>query len=224
MREKKEKVIVWGTGKIAEVVYFYLKEDSEYEVCAFCLDEEYIDRKEFYGLPVVGFQNIELIYTPSEYLMSIPIGYTSMNSVRTEKYMEAKAKGYSFVTYISSKAVYYGTPVGENCIIMEHNVIQPFTQIGDNVIMWSGNHLGHHSIIESHCFIASHVVISGASVIGESSFLGVNSTIRDNIKIGKFNLIGAGSVILADTLDYNVFTAKAGTCKLEKKSIDIRYI
>ena len=51
--------------------------------------------------------------------------------------------------------------IGENCFIFEANVIQPFVRIGDNVVMWSGNHIGHDSTIGSHCFIASHAVISG---------------------------------------------------------------
>ena len=125
----KEKVVLWGIGKIAEVIHFYLSIDSEYEVCAFCVNEKYKDKDEFHGLPVVCFENIEKIYPPEKYKMSIPIGYASMNKIRTEKYMQAKEKGYSFITYISSKATYYGTPVGENTIILENDVIQPFTKI-----------------------------------------------------------------------------------------------
>jgi hypothetical protein len=37
-------------------------------------------------------------------------------------------------------------------------------------------------------------------------------------------LIGAGSLILGDTEDYDVFTAKEGTKKIQKKSIDIKQI
>lgn len=221
MNKKSKKAVIWGTGKIAEVIYFYLKEDSEYDVCAFCVDREYMQEKEFHGRPVVCFEDIEEKYPPAEYEMSIPISYISMNRVREEKYRKAKEKGYSFVTYISSKAIYYGTPVGENCIIMENNVIQPFSKIGDNVIMWSGGNLGHHSEIKSHCFVAPCVAISGAASIGEYSFLGINSTIRDNIKVGRYNLIGAGSLILNDTSDYDIYTAKEGTGRIPPKSIDI---
>ena len=224
MGKKKEKAIVWGTGQMAEVAYYYLDTDSEYEVCAFCVDKEYRDKAEFHGLPVVCFEDLQELYPSSEYKLSILISYTSMNRIRTAKYLEAKKQGYSFVTYISSKATYYGTLVGENCFIMENNVIQPYSEIGDNVVMWSGNHLGHHSKIKSHCFIASHVVISGSTTIGESSFLGVNATIRDNIEIGKFNLIGAGSLVLSDTEEYAVLSAKGNTAKLPLRSIDVRHI
>lgn len=217
------KVIVWGCGQIAEVAYFYLNNDSTYEVVGFCVDREYLKQESFHGLPLVAFEDIEKIFPPTEYKMFISISYNKMNRIREEKYYAAKRKGYSCISYVSSKATYYGTPIGENCFIMENNVIQPYTSIGNNVIMWSGNHLGHHARIEDHCFIASHVVISGATVIGEGSFLGVNSTLRDNIIIGKRNLIGAGAVILQNTEDEEVFTVNK-TVKINKKSSEIKHI
>lgn len=36
------KVVIFGVGQIAEVAYFYLKNDSEHEVAAFTVDGEYI--------------------------------------------------------------------------------------------------------------------------------------------------------------------------------------
>lgn len=218
------KVVIFGTGQIAEVVHFYLTNDSEYEVVAFTVDKEYIRGLHFLRLPVVPFEEINNLFSPVDCKMIVPVSYKSMNTIREEKYLAAKKKGYSFIKYISSKALFYGTAVGENSIILENNVIQPFSRIGNNVIMWSGNHLGHHSIIGDHCFIASHSVISGNVMIGNNSFVGVNATIRDNVKIGKFNLIGAGALILADTADYDVYSAKGNTVKLPKKSVDILHI
>lgn len=103
----------------------------------------------------------------------------------------------------------YASEIGENTFILENNVIQPFVKIGNNCILWSGNHVGHHSVIGDHCFISSHVVISGSTSIGSNSFLGVNSTIGDNVMIGEKSLIGAGSVVTSDTEPGSVYS----TCK-----------
>ncbi len=214
------KVILFGVGAIAEVVHFYLTNDSEHEVVAFTVDKEYLSGESFKGLPVVPFETVEEYYNPQEYKMLIPISYKEMNQLRAQKYYEAKKKGYSFISYISSKATYYGTPVGENSIIFENNVIQPFTSIGDNTILWSGNHIGHHAKIGNHCFIASHVVISGAVNIKDYCFLGVNATVRDSVTVEQRCLIGAGAVILKDTLEDEVYTQR-GTVKIEKKSYEI---
>jgi sugar O-acyltransferase (sialic acid O-acetyltransferase NeuD family) len=125
-----------------------------------------------------------------------------MNALRTRLYVEAKQKGYASASYISSRAfVWRNCRIGEHCFIFENNVIQPFVKIGNNVILWSGNHIGHHSTIKDHCFISSHVVVSGFVEVGESCFLGVNSTVANNITIGDRSLIGASAVVLGDVED-----------------------
>jgi len=111
-----------------------------------------------------------------------------------------KKLGYKLASYISSKATFLTElPIGENCFILEDNTIQPFVNIGNNITLWSGNHIGHHSVIRDHTFIASHVVVSGGVDIGEQCFLGVNATLRDHICIGPRCVIGAGALILSDT-------------------------
>jgi len=217
------KVVVFGTGQIAEIAHFYLEQDSEHDVIAFTIDQAYYVNSEFHGLPVAPYESLEELYPPSEYKLFIPISYKKVNKLREEKFVDAKRKGYECVSYISSKATYYNTSVGENCFIFENNVIQPFTKIGDNCILWSGNHIGHHTVIKDHCFIASHVVISGSVEIGEFSFLGVNAAVRDNVKVGKENVIGAGSLILEDTDDRAVFSSK-GTEKARVPSNRLRGI
>ncbi|PRM98204.1 acetyltransferase [Aliarcobacter cryaerophilus] len=200
------KVIIFGIGQIAEIAHFYLTNDSEHEVVAFTVDKEFLEKEKFHDLPVIAYEELIEKYPPNEYKMFIPISYKKVNKLRVQKFADAKSKGYTCVSYISSKATYYNTPVGDNCFIFENNVIQPFTKIGDNCILWSGNHIGHHTTIEDHCFLASHVVVSGNVTIGESSFLGVNCTIADNVIIGKSNVIGSSAVIFNDTDDNSVYS------------------
>ena len=130
--------------------------------------------------------------------------------MRKEKYLAAKALGYRMASYVSSRAtVLNDGRIGENCFILEDNTIQPFAAIGDDVVLWSGNHIGHHSTVRDHCFIASHVVVSGGVEIGESSFIGVNVTLRDHIRIGERCLIGAGAMLLNDAEADGVYSHEA---------------
>lgn len=202
------KVVIFGVGQIAELAFFYITHDSEHEVVAFTVDSNYLKEDTFHNLPVFDFEVIDKKYPPNEYKFFLPISYNKVNKIRSEKFKIVKKKGYECISYISSKATYYNTSIGENCFIFENNVIQPYTKIGDNCILWSGNHIGHHTKIEDHCFLASHIVVSGSVTIGEYSFVGVNATIRDNIKIGKENVIGASSLILNDTNDKSVFSPR----------------
>ncbi|MBE7386055.1 MAG: acetyltransferase [Leptolyngbya sp. SIO1E4] len=202
------KVIIFGAGDIAQMAHFYLTHDSEHEVIAFTVDKDYISSEEFCELPIYPFEEIEQQFSPEDYAMFIAISYAKVNKVRTEKYAQAKAKGYSLISYVSSKATHWeNIEIGENCFIFEDNTIQPFVKIGNNVTLWSGNHIGHHSKIEDNCFITSHVVISGGVNIQRNCFIGVNATIRDHVNIAPNCVIGAGSLILKDTQENGVYTA-----------------
>jgi sugar O-acyltransferase (sialic acid O-acetyltransferase NeuD family) len=204
------KVIIFGVEDFAQLAHFYLTHDSEHEVMAFTVHQRYLNQPEFVGLPVVAFEEIERRFPPGEYAMFVPMSPAKMNAIRADVYAQAKGKGYALISYISSKATYYGTPVGDNCFIFENNVIQPFTSIGNNVIMWSGNHFGHHSAIGDHCFLASHVVISGHVTIGENCFLGVNATISNGIALARHTFVGAGALIAEDTQEFGVYRGVRG--------------
>src|SRR5262245_53083989 len=117
-----------------------------------------------------------------------------MNRLRPRKYDAARDRGYTLASYVSSRcSLLTEEPVGDNCFILEDNTIQPFVQIGNDVTLWSGNHIGHDSVIEDHCFISSHVVVSGHVRIGRYCFVGVNATLRNSIVIAPETLIGAGA-------------------------------
>jgi len=199
------KILIFGTGSFAQVVQFYLTHDSEHEVVAFAVNESHIKDRELMGLPVVPFESIENAYPPGAFKMFVAVGYKKVNQVRASIYGEAKQKGYELITYVSSKCTYWGESIGDNCFIFEDNTIQPFVRIGNDVVMWSGNHIGHHSSIGNHCFITSHVVISGHVTVGPYCFVGVNSTTRDGISIGESCVIGAGSLIMKSTKEKEVY-------------------
>ena len=214
--KKNKKAIVFGVNGQAEVVSYLLDMDSEYEVVAFCVSKAFRDEDTFMNRPLVDFENIEERYSPSEYEMYVSLSYADQNKVRERFYHEAKVKGYKLLTYISSKTTCWTDKIGDNTFIFEDNTIQPFVEIGNNVILWSGNHIGHHSIIQDNVFISSHVVVSGHCKIGSNTFIGVNSTLRDGIAIGKFNTLGAGCLMVKPTHDNRIYIGTKATEYVKK--------
>lgn len=206
----KKPLVIFGSGDIAQLAHYYVSTDSNYEVVAFTVDANYIKESEFCGLPVVAFEDVAKKYPPDSYDFFVALSYSKLNAVRKEKFLAAKERGYKLVSFISSCATILNEGrIGENCFIFEDNTIQPFVTIGNNVTLWSGNHIGHHSVIHDHTFIASHVVISGGVEIGEQCFVGVNATLRDHIKIGDRCVVGAGALLLADADPEGVYIGAA---------------
>jgi sugar O-acyltransferase (sialic acid O-acetyltransferase NeuD family) len=197
---KTKKLVIIGDSAFAEVAYECFTHDSEYEVVGFAVESEYIKKNELFDLPIVPFEQIENQFTPSEVEFYAALVYTQFNRLRTRLYQSAKAKGFRPASYVSSRAfVWYNVRLGEHCFIFEDNTVQPFVRIGNNVVLWSGNHIGHHSVIQDHCFIASHVVISGFCDIGRYTFMGVNATLANNVIIGEDNWIGPSVTIMHNT-------------------------
>lgn len=202
------KVIIFGDGEIASIVHYYLKHDSPHDVVAFSVDEKHIKTPQYEGLPIVAFEEITANFPPSEYEMFVALSYKNMNHLRALKYAEAKAKGYTLISYVSPKTfVWPNLTMGDNCFIFENNVIQPFVKLGSNIIIWSGNHIGHHSEVGDNTFIASHAVVSGGVKIEPNCFIGVNATIRDHVTIASECLIGAGALILKSTEPKGVYSS-----------------
>lgn len=216
-----KKLVIFGNRQFAQLAKYYFEKDSIYKVVAFTVDKDYITEASFEGLPVLPFEGIEEVYSPLEYEIFIAVGYTDMNRLREKKFYEAKSKGYRLATYISSKTNYLSQyKCGENCFVFEGNTIQAYVKIKDNVIVWSGNLIAHHSTIHSHNYISCHVVIAGNCEVESNCFLGVNSAIADGVRIARGTLVGAGAVITKDTEPDSVYVPPR-SIKLDKKSWEI---
>ena len=213
------KIVIFGAGDIARLAHFYFSTDSAHEVTAFAVDGAFRQSDSFLGLPLCDAEEVAARYPPGEFAMFVALSYARMNRLRAEKYAAMRAAGYHLVSYVSSRCTYLAqTPPGDNCFILEDNTVQPFVTIGNNVTLWSGNHIGHDSVVEDHCFIASHIVVSGHVRIGERTFIGVNATLRNSITIAPGTLIGAGAVIMKDTKPNEVYMPERA--KLFPKSSD----
>jgi len=206
----KRPLVVFGARQIAEVCAFYFDNDSDYDVVAFTVDGAFLTEGTLSGKPVVPFEDVLRSHPPTDYDMFVGVGYGQMNDLRAQKYRAAKLMGYALATYVSSKAhTWPETSFGDNTLVLEANVIQPFAVIGSDTFLWSGNHIGHHSRIGDHCFLASHVVVSGNVEVGDHCFIGVNATLRDGIRVAPRCLIGAGSLLMKDTKPNEVYAALA---------------
>ena len=203
---KSKKIVIVGDSAFAEVAYECFTHDSEYEVVGFSVEAAYLRKTELFGLPVVPFEQIEKYFAPVEVDFYAALVYSQLNRLRTRLYLAAKSKGYKPASYISSHAfIWHNTTMGEHCFVLEDNTVQPFVKIGNNVVLWSGNHIGHHSVVQDNSFIASHVVISGFCSIGRNSFIGVNATLANNVSIGEDNWVGINVSIARNTGDNQLF-------------------
>lgn len=203
------KLIIIGTGSLARLAHFYFSRDSDYDVTAFAIHRAMRSDDCFLSYPLIDLESLSTYYPPEACEVFVAIGYREMNRARARVFYVLKEKGYRLARYVSSYCTYLSDePPGENSLIMENNTIQPFVQIGNNVILWSGNHIGHDTTVGDHCFIASHVVIAGYTRVNPYCFIGGNAVVSGGkpITLGESSLIRAGSVIRKNTPSFSVYT------------------
>jgi UDP-2-acetamido-3-amino-2,3-dideoxy-glucuronate N-acetyltransferase len=110
------------------------------------------------------------------------------------------------------------------CEIGDNSFIGPFVEITRNV------KIGKNCIVESHAFICDSVILEDNVFIGhgvmftndlyprvgthvdyfktiilEGASIGTNSTIIAGIPIGKYSIIGGGSVVTKNVEDYSIY-------------------
>lgn len=117
-----------------------------------------------------------------------------------------------------------GVKIGKNCIIGKGAYLDAGVKIGDNVKIQNYVSIYHGVIIEDGVFVGPHVCFTNDlrpravtpngtlkdeedwkisnTTIKKGAALGANSTIRCGITIGKWAMVGAGSVITHDVPDH----------------------
>lgn len=205
---EKTKVIIFGTAQLSELALYYLENDPKYnniEIVGFTVHDKYKSIEVYHNKPVYSFETLKETFSPKEYKLFAPMTGKKLNKIREKVYYEGKQMGYDFISYISSYATVLTENIGENCFILEDNTIQPYTKIGHNVVLWSGNHIGHHSVIKDHVFVTSHCVISGNCILESYSWLGVNCTIRNAITISEGVVVAMSASIVKNTEPYKLY-------------------
>jgi sugar O-acyltransferase (sialic acid O-acetyltransferase NeuD family) len=203
------RLILFGAGKVGEVLYRHITASGTHEVVAFAADAEHAPPgAEFLGLPVVPFETVQSTHPPATHEMLIAIGYQNLNAMRRRKYDDAKAKGYRLASYVSPRAgVGNWLHHGENCIVLDNATTEPGVTLGNDVVIWSGALIGHHTTIEDHAWIAGHAVFGGSARLGAGSFVGLGAIVGNDVEIGERSFVGAGVLLTKCCGPKSVFIA-----------------
>lgn len=135
--------------------------------------------------------------------------------------------------------VFPNAVIGDNCNINDHTLIENDVVIGNNVTVKSGVHIWNGARIGNNVFIGPSVVFTNdlnprskiypeefkKIIINDFASIGANSTLLGGISIGKYALIGAGSVVTKNVPEHalvygNPAEIKGYVCKCGEKIID----
>ncbi len=207
----KRPLYIFGMQNFAEMAHYLFTQESDYEVAGFLVDERYLDRSSFLGLPAIAYERFKEQVAPEDADVFVAIGVGKINTLRAQKVDEVAAAGYRLASFVSPSArVPPGLAIGPNTMIMDQVNIHPQVVIGRNTVIWSNSRIALKARIGDHVWITS-AVIGDSSQIGDFTFVGLNATIAPFVKVGSHNLIGAAALITKDSLDHQVFRGVKST-------------
>ena len=109
--------------------------------------------------------------------------------------------------------------IGENCVIGQNVSIGPNVSIGSNVKIQNNVSIYDGITIEDDVFCGPSCVFTNVinprafierkdefkpTIVKTGASIGANATIVCGIKIGRYSLIGAGSVVTKNVMDYSI--------------------
>lgn len=214
------ELVIFGTSKYTDLAEHYFETYTDYNVCGYTVNSNYLTDSQYNGKPVIAFEELETYFPPKEYSIFIALGADRVNATRKRLYFECKKRGYHFASFIHPKALIDPTAtIGEHCIVMENVVVHAFCEIGENSIFFPSSAITHHSCIGAHSFVSSGVVVGGCSKVGERAFIGMSTVINSYGHIGDGCFLASGSVV-SEKLADNFFLGRDGTkIAVNEKSI-----
>ena len=199
-----KKLVIFGNTVVAELAHYYFTRDGDYEVIAFTVDRSYVNNEQFNGIPLMAFEDLEEKYDKNSFELFLAIGPNKMNSIRERKFIEAKSKGYSFASYISKNAIVH-SELGENCLVADGVIINPFSTIGSNNFFWEQALICNYAEIKDHCYFSPKITVSSYCMIENNAVIGTNSVVKARVKVAHKSLVGASSYISKNTKKDGVY-------------------
>lgn len=127
------------------------------------------------------------------------------------------------------------TDIGEGCNIGQNVVIGPNVLIGNNVKIQNNVSVYDGVTLEDQVFVGPSVVFTNdlyprshqikpivPTLIEQGASIGANSTIICGVTLGKWCLIGAGSVVTRDVPDFGLWVGTALVGKVDKDGYPVK--
>ena len=193
----KPRVIIVGAGGHGHVMLDVLLCQDLAEVVGFLDDrEELLGTTSRAGVLIMGGTDWSRLAPDTAEAFVVAIGN---NSRRRGKYQAAIEAGLVPWSAVHPSAVIAdNAKLGEGIQVVGGVVINPFAEVGCDVILNTSCTVDHDSRIGDHAFLGPGVHLGGEVEVGEMVLLGLGAIVLPGAKIGEGAVVGAGAVVTKD--------------------------
>lgn len=112
--------------------------------------------------------------------------------------------GGRFANLIHPNVNLENVKLGTGVYVQENVVLQSESEIGNNCAVNAGSIVSHETKLGNTVFLAPGCRLAGCVEVEDGVFFGIGATVMPRVKIGRWSVIGAGSVVIRDVEPYTV--------------------
>lgn len=205
---KKRLLVIGGhgSGEIAMSIFEDINSiNNEWDIVGYLTDiKEPGQRLGKYK--IIGTTEEILDYVNKEYYIHNALFFNAKDKKnRVDRFkaldipLEANATGVHPTANVTP-----GVKMGSGVLVCQYSLLQVNCQIEDFVHIYSGSLVGHDSHTQKYCTIGAHSIVGGRVILEEGVHVGLNATIREDITVGEYAVIGMSGVVVKNVSDFDV--------------------
>ena len=203
---KQNDLIILAAGENAMIAADIVKKNSkikkEFNILGYLDDNVSILGKKFFGYKVIGkmdeWKNHNAVVT-SPFISS-----PKNNILKYLKCLELSIPNEKFVNIVHHSVDNTRSIQGNGNLIVQTSLIFPKAVIGSHCYISAHVLIGPHTIINDYVNLSNGCSIQGKTEVGQGAYIGANSSIIGGISIGKWSIVGMGSVVIKPVKEYEI--------------------
>jgi len=205
---KKKLLIIGGhgSGEIAMSIFEDLNNvTNEWDIVGYLTDIREPDQN-LGGHTVIGSTAEIMNYVNKGYYIHNALYFNAKDKKNRVDWfrelnipLEANATGVHPTAMVAP-----GVEIGCGVLVNQYALLQVNCRIENFVHVYSGSLVGHDSQTNNYCTIGAHSIVGGRVILEEGVHVGLNATIREDINVGQYAVIGMSSVVVKDVADFDI--------------------
>ena len=198
----KKLIIIGGAGNgtvILSTVEDINDDHPQWEILGFLNDFE---TQPINGYPVLGKidrSGVDNFLKYDDVFFLFTLISTKFNHHFIHRLVDLEIPQQKFATIIHPTAVVSRfSQIGRGVMIQPFVSIGPNVQLGDHIQVYAQALIGHNSRLADYAYVANNACVGAAVHLCEGAYLGTNSSTLENVTLGKWSLVGMGSVVIHD--------------------------
>ena len=194
-----QNIIVFGASGHGSVVLDCIEQEAKYKVVGF-IDSYKKKGTEVNGYAVLGSE-YDLPFLIEKHQIYGGIVATGDNWIRN-LIVDRILKIVPEFKYISavhpSAQVGKGVQIGRGSVVMPGVTINANAIIANHCILNTNSSLDHDGFMNNFSSLAPNVCVGGNFILGRGSAICLGTNIIENITVGEYSVVGAGSLLVAN--------------------------